>query len=101
MERSKKPEQIVPQVDMSHFLSEAMERSARTGINEATAEYLEIADAMSLQTFMMRRYGSARDCLNDAKRAFEMAVNDMAEARMAEWLLARRNTLLAGKKASK
>lgn len=98
---ARKAEQIVPHVDMSHFLSEAMERSKHTGINETTAEYLENAEVQSLQTFMLRKHGSARDYLNDAKRAFELALNDMAEARMAEWLLARRKALLAGKKVGK
>jgi hypothetical protein len=89
-QRPEDPRSSVP--DMSNFLSEAIERAQRTGINEPTARYLEATDVASLQVFMLRKYGSARDSITEAKDAFERAVNDMAEARMAEWLLAKRRS---------
>ncbi|HVA18056.1 MAG TPA: hypothetical protein VMV59_10145 [Candidatus Dormibacteraeota bacterium] len=101
MEDSKKSEEIMTQVDMGHFLNEAIERASLRSINDLTSDYLDVADKVSLQTFALRKQGSARDFIKEAQRSLEMAVNDMAEARMAEWLLKKRSTLLAGKQARK
>ena len=100
MEDSKKSE-IATQADMGHFLNEAIERESLKSINDLTSDYLDVADKVSLQTFMLRKQGSARDFITEAQRSLEMAVNDMAEARMAEWLLKKRSTLLTGKRARK
>lgn len=101
MEDLKKSNEIVTQVDMGHFLNEAMERESLRSMNDLTSEYLDVADKVSLQTFALRKQASARDFITEAQRSLEMAVNDTAEARMAEWLLKKRDTLPDGKKARK
>jgi hypothetical protein len=105
---NKKTEQIVPQLDArvpqldaSRFIRDAIERSWHEEVNEITAQNLGEAEKITLQKFMLRKRGSARDYIKDAQTAIEMAVNDMAEARMAEWLLARRNALLEERKERK
>ena len=101
MEDSKKSEEIMAQFDMGHFLNEAIERESLRSINDLTSDYLDVADKVSLQTFALRKEGSARDFITEAQRSLEMAVNDMAEARMAEWLLKKRSTLADGRKVRK
>lgn len=102
VDESKKSEEITTtQVDMGHFLNEAVERESLRSISDLTSDYLDVADKVSLQAFMLRKEASARDYITEAQRSFEMAVNDLAESRMAEWLIKKRSALLAGKRARK
>ena len=101
MDESKKSEEIATQADMGHFLNEAVERESLRSMNDLTSDYLDVADKVSLQTFMLRKEASARDYITEAQRSFEMAVNDLAESRMAEWLIKKRSALLAGKERAR